>query len=275
MIALICATPWEAASLATRIEDGEERPSPSGMRLVEGAFCGRRVAVLTCGVGKVPASAGTMFLIDHYDLETLVNFGIAGALSPALTAGELVVAEELVHGDVGVAHSRGFGPTGPGLCTQEGFRFVPRCPVPPRLVETAKASAAEAGVPFRSGRLLTCDQMVMDPELRAHLGRAFDALAVEMEGAAAAQVAEGEGVPFLAVRAISDEIDHDFVGLERLLPVRGQTRRNIWGRRFLLAVTNPGFKEQARELSRGRDVALANLAAFLDLFLQRLGGPGR
>ena len=60
----------------------------------------------------------------------------------------------------------------------------------------------------------------MEPELRAHLGEVFDAVAVEMEGATAAQVA-WRGLPFAAVRAISDESSHDFVGLEDLLEYRG------------------------------------------------------
>jgi adenosylhomocysteine nucleosidase len=267
LIAVLCATPREMACLTPHMEATIERPSPAGMRLIEGSLDGRSLLVLACGVGKVPAAAGSRFFVDHYALDVLVNYGIAGALSPHLRTGDLIIATGVINGDTGVAHSRGFEPTGPGSCEGDGVLFEPHYEMPQFLVQSAQASADQVSLPTYLGKILTCDQVVLDPELRAHLGGRFDALAVEMEGAAAAFVVMGEGIPFFAVRAISDELSHDFVGLEKILPTKGQSRRHLWGKRFLLSITNPATMSRARELNSGIHIALENMATFLRVFL--------
>jgi len=267
MIGLLCATPDEMACILALISQAGDVPSPGGTRLIGGYAGGREVMLLCAGVGKVPAAAGTRFLVDNFSLEALLVCGIAGALSPDARLGELIIATELVPGDVGIAHSGGFRPTGPGLVEDGRLVFHPSLPVSRHLLAEAEDAAVRAGLSYLAGRVITCDQVVLDPELRTHLGELFDAVAVEMEGAAAAHVAAGEGIPFLAVRAISDELTHDFVGLENLLAYKGQRRRNIWHKRFALAVGDAGALARLRELSRGRDEALYSLSSFLRSFL--------
>lgn len=267
MIALLCATPFELESILPVLAGTSDGDAPGGMSLVKGKAGGRDVVALSAGVGKVSAGAGTRFLLDRYHIEAILVCGIAGALSPEIRLGDLVLADELVPGDVGVAHSAGFGTTGPGLCEDGRLVFHPSFPAPPEILERARAAAESSGLTHHVGRILTCDQVVLDTELRAHLGSTFKALAVEMEGAAVAQVAACEEVPFIAVRAISDELSHDFVGLEQLLEYKGQTRRNVWNKRFRLAVTNSGALAKARGMAKGRDLALANLTTYLSTLL--------
>lgn len=267
MIALLCATPMEMASLLPLLEEVEDQESPGGMRLVIGKAGAVDILAVSVGVGKVSAAAGTRFIMDRYPLEALVIWGAAGALSSELRLGDLVISDELIPADVGVAHSEGFSTTGPGLCEEDRLVFYPSFPVPLMLQERARAAAEAAGLSYHVGKVLTCDQIILDPGLREHLGSSFDALAVEMEGAAAAQVAAGEDLPFIAIRTISDELSHDFVGLEKVLEYKGQTRRNLWRKRFRLSVTDPSTVARARELSRGMETALRNAAAFLEAFL--------
>ncbi len=267
VIGLLCATPMELAIIPPLLSAAADAASPAGTRLVTGKAGGLDVLALSAGVGKVPAAAAARFLLDRYPLEALVIYGIAGALSPHAKLGDLIIASELLPGDVGIAHSGGFSTTGPGLCEDKRLVFCPSFSASEDLLESARRAAEGAHLAYRLGRVLTCDQVVVEPELRAHLGEVFDAVAVEMEGAAAAQVAAGEGLPFAAVRAISDESSHDFVGLEDLLEYRGHPRRNIWQRRFRLAVSDAGTIARVRELARGRDLALASLEAFMRSFL--------
>jgi adenosylhomocysteine nucleosidase len=270
MIAFLCATSREMICLTSLMKETVERPSPSGSLLLEGDFGNQRFLVFASGVGKVPAAAGSRFIIDSYPLDAIINYGIAGALSPAMKTGDLVIATGLIHGDTGVAHSQGFKTTGPGSCEKNGLLFEPHCVIPHYLIKPAKAAADETNLVYHLGKILTCDQVVLDPELRAHLGDRFDALAVEMEGAAVAYVAMGEGIPFIAIRAISDELSHDFVGLEKTLPIKGESRRHLWGKRFLFTVTNQAALSRARELSRGINLALENMASFHKVFLTGL-----
>ncbi|MDY6795801.1 MAG: futalosine hydrolase [Actinomycetota bacterium] len=269
MIALLCATPREMSCLKGFTEKSADRYCPHGMSMIEARAGDRKLLILACGVGKVAAASATMHLIDSHPVELLINFGTAGALSPIPRIGDIVIATELIQGDVGIAHSRGFKTTGPGLCERGEIVFSPSYRTEPALVQRAEETASGNGIPYHRGKVLTCDQVVLDSKLRSHLGDRFDALAVEMEGAASAQVALGEGLPFLAIRAISDDITHDFVDLEKVLPRQGQSRLHLWGKRFLLSVTHPSAIARARDLSRGTDAALSNLAAFIEVLLER------
>ena len=91
MIALLCATPQEMAGLLPLLEGVEDRQSPGGMRLAAGKTGAGEVLALCTGIGKAAAAAGTRFIMDHYPLEALVVWGTAGALSPRLKLGDLVI----------------------------------------------------------------------------------------------------------------------------------------------------------------------------------------
>jgi adenosylhomocysteine nucleosidase len=272
MIALLCATPREMACLLPLMEEASEAESPRGTRLKTGTACGCELLVMAGGMGKVPAAAASRFILDRHRPHALINFGAAGALEPHQQKGHLVIASRLISADTGVAHSGGFGPTGPGTCEGNGLLFEPHYEPPLKLRRLAESAAGEASIPFRLGGVVTCDQVVMDPQLREHLSNYFQAMAVDMEGAAAAFVAASEGIPFLAVKAISDEVSFDFAGMEKVLPVRGRSRRSLWGRRFLFSLTSPSSVGRWRQLGEGMRLALENMSAFLEAFLPKLAG---
>ena len=256
--------------MKSSLEEVREISSPKGMRLFEGRIGREEVLSSAAGVGKVAAASATRHLLDRFNLDALVNYGTAGALSSQVKTGEVIIATELIPGDVGVVHSRGFKTTGPGVHENGKLVFEPGYSVDSSLAGIAREVALDTGLPHHSGRIVTCDQVVLDPELRSQLGESFDALAVEMEGAAGAQVCEGESLPYIAVRAISDELAHDFVGLEKLLPFKGQSRASLWGRRLLLTILHPSTLPRARELSGGLDIALQSLSVYIPALAGRL-----
>ncbi|MBC7252517.1 MAG: 5'-methylthioadenosine/S-adenosylhomocysteine nucleosidase [Actinobacteria bacterium] len=269
-VAFIAATPGEASCLLSLLEHHSPLPAPWGMELRSGGWGSSNLLVLTCGVGKVAAAAGAMYLALRHRPGAMLNIGTAGSLNPRLRIGALVVAEEVLPADVGIIHSQGFGHTGPGLCEAGKVLFHPSFKAHAALVEEAAGSAARAGLPCHRGRIITCDQVVLDPGLRAHLGTTFRALAVEMEGSAVLQVAAGTGIPAAVIRAISDEMEHDFVGLEEMLPYSGQSRPDLWGRRLRLTAADGSLLSRAREMRRGMREALASLGRFLEAFLPAL-----
>lgn len=269
-VAFMTATPAEASCLMPLLQDPQPLPCPAGMELKRGHLGPTLILALTCGVGKVSAAAGCMYLLERHRPRALVLVGTAGSLQPYLRIGDLVVADELLPADVGVIHSGGFGHTGPGLCEEGKVLFHTSFPTAVDLVERAARSVSHAELACHRGRVITCDQVILDPGLRAHLGKTFQALVVEMEGSAVAQVARCAGVPVAVIRSVSDEVEHDFVGLEDVLPYSGQSRPDLWARRFRMLSTDGSLVARAREMRRGMRQALDSLRRFLEVFLPSL-----
>ncbi|NNM66531.1 MAG: 5'-methylthioadenosine/adenosylhomocysteine nucleosidase [Spirochaetales bacterium] len=163
------------------------------------------VVLVQSGIGKVNAAAACAVLIEKFGPEAVVNTGSAGGLSSGLALGDLVVAEALVHHDVDVT---AFG---------YGFGQVPGLPASFRTDVRWKNFAERAFAALKKEKILpeaqSCvtgvigsgDVFVHDPEKITALRARFPSVcAVEMEGAAIAQVCHLFQVPFLAIRSISD-----------------------------------------------------------------------
>ena len=170
---------------------------------------GIRLSLAWSGWGKVSAArAATRLLSSAPDIDLLLFTGVAGAADPALTQWDVVLADAVVQHDM---DSRPLFPrfTLPALN---------RAQLNPdsswlRWASTALAQAAQEGeldgfgLPS-TGLIATGDRFIGDADVLDALREALPGLkAVEMEGAAVAQVAEQEGMPWLVLRVISDGAD--------------------------------------------------------------------
>ena len=168
-----------------------------------------RLTLAWSGWGKVSAArAATRLLASDPSIDLLVFTGVAGAADPSLRQWDVVLADAVVQHDM---DARPLFPrfTLPAL-NQD--RLQPQ----PAWFNWAKAALLEAhgagdlegfDCPI-SGLIATGDRFIGDPTVLQSLRDALhDLRAVEMEGAAVAQVAEQEGVPWLVLRVISDGAD--------------------------------------------------------------------
>ncbi|SDG96527.1 adenosylhomocysteine nucleosidase [Paraburkholderia steynii] len=179
---------------------------------VHGAPC-----VVTLGrVGKVAAAATVSALIHAFDVEAVVFTGVAGGVGPTVRIGDIVVAETLMQHDLDAS------PLFPRFeVPLLGIsRFAADAPLAAALVSACERFVEEEGAALSQrflteavptvhrGLIISGDQFVASATsvdlLRAALP---DALAVEMEGAAIAQVCYEYGVPCAIVRTISDTAD--------------------------------------------------------------------
>lgn len=197
IFAIIGAMAQEVALLRDLMSEREEIHI-AGTTIYRGVLEKQDVVLMQCGIGKVNAAIGTTLLLDRFEAGAVINTGSAGALAEQLGIGDVVIAETLLHHDVNVT---AFGYEA-GQMAQMPARYA--CDA--NLIDAAtKAAASFPAAKVERGLIVSGDQFVHSQTARSHIKSQFvDAMAVEMEAAAIAQVCYRFDVPFVVIRAISD-----------------------------------------------------------------------
>jgi 5'-methylthioadenosine/S-adenosylhomocysteine nucleosidase len=158
--------------------------------------------IFSTGVGKVAAAAATQRVILEHRPSAIVFVGVAGGLADDLEQLSVIVGRDAAQWDVDITPINGGEPG----TLNDGRRFI-------ALHETGAALALEAaqalGYHARLGRVVTGDAFLANAEKAEWLRTNFAADAVEMEGAAALQVAHDHGIPMVLIRVISDSAGGD------------------------------------------------------------------
>ncbi|MFV0362109.1 MAG: 5'-methylthioadenosine/adenosylhomocysteine nucleosidase [Suipraeoptans sp.] len=201
MIGIIGAMEEEVSVLKDIMED-KEISEHAGMTFNKGKLCGKEVIVVKSGVGKVNAGICTQILIDKFGVTMLVNTGVAGALDYKIEIGDVVISTDSVQHDVNAV---AFGYEVGQIPRMDTLFFK----ADEKLANWAKAvnEAVNPEVKTYIGRIATGDQFIADAKTKKRIIDDFSPLCVEMEGAAIAQVAYMNKVPYIISRAISDKAD--------------------------------------------------------------------
>ncbi len=211
-LGIIGAMEQEVETLLGLLENKKETVR-TGSTYYEGTLDGLDVVVVQCGIGKVNAALCVQVLCDCYGVTHVVNTGIAGSLCAELDIGDLVISRDAMYHDFD-CHAFGY-PVGK----------VPGMPVAyeadGKLTELAFAAAESVNSGHtRMGRVASGDQFVAEKELKEKIISVTGALCTEMEGAAIAQAAYRNNIPFVIIRAISDKADDsaemDYPTFERI-----------------------------------------------------------
>jgi adenosylhomocysteine nucleosidase len=169
-----------------------------GIQVTSGQLDGTELLLARSGVGKVNAALATAALVQ-LGATKVVFTGMAGGIGDGVKLGDVVVATDLVQHDIDVtAMGRK-----PGELLDEPLSW----PTDPALsADLALAAAAHAATVHR-GRIASGDQFIASPSVAKRIAAQFGAIAVEMEGAACAQVAAKLQVEVGILRWISDTAD--------------------------------------------------------------------
>ncbi len=117
--------------------------------------------------------------IDIGETRAVISFGIAGGLDPSLRPGDIVVASAVI--------------------AESGVWKVPA-----KVLGAITKQVQRHGMPVRTGFVVGAEQPIMAPASKARLRRETDAAAVDMESHIGAAYAASKGLPFAAIRVISD-----------------------------------------------------------------------
>lgn len=164
------------------------------------------IALVRSGIGKVNAAICAQVLIDEFGAEAIINTGAAGAVDRSLDIGDIVISGDLVEHDFDTS---GLGDPVGQIPRMDTFSFK----ADEKLVKIAVDAGKKVmqGRHVMVGRIVSGDQFICSEEKIASLGKAFDAAAVEMEGAAVGHTCYVNGIPFVVIRSISDKADKSAV----------------------------------------------------------------
>jgi adenosylhomocysteine nucleosidase len=237
-----------------------------------GWLAGRSVALAEVLPGPVNAALGAQALIVCCGVGGLVSLGSAGALDPTLSPGDLVVARRAVSHDAGLFLGQRFEPAGVMGRDRRGRVGHRRAFVAdPGLVASAMEAAHLLGLAARAGTVVSGNQVICSTARKRWLRQTFDALAVDMEVAAVAQVAVAHELPWVGVRAVSDAADDDLIlDFGRLHLVLDDDRpawRQHVARAFYL-LTRPATHRRVRRLQRGLALASEQAALLVEAMLR-------
>jgi adenosylhomocysteine nucleosidase len=197
----------------------EQRVVVAGREFCVGHWQGHAVVAVLSRIGKVAAATTTTVMLERFGVDALVFTGVAGGLGPGVRVGDVVVASGLVQHDMDASplfprhevplYGRALFEADAALsaqlaeAAQQVLQSAERHLGPNTLAQFQLSSPK-----VHQGLIVSGDRFVSTTAESQALCQALpDALAVEMEGAAVAQVCWDYGVPFAAVRTISDRAD--------------------------------------------------------------------
>lgn len=210
-IAVISALQTELELLIETLQDVDPGEI-AGWPTWTGQRSGHHVVLARAGLGKVNTAALSALVWERFRPSLLVFTGVAGALDPSLSVGDVVVAERSIQHDAGVLTPAGleryqaghvpfFNPT-------EEFGYAPTeemLQTVRRVIGDLELSPVLDRVPSVTvGTIVTGDQFLQDTATRDRLFTELGAQAIEMEGAALAQFASRVGCDHVVIRSLSD-----------------------------------------------------------------------
>ena len=199
MIGIIGAMQPEVEAILGLIEDKKINNIKS-FAFHEGKINGKDVVVAQCGIGKVFAAMCAEAMILNYDLDYILNVGVGGTLSDKLSICSIAISKGLIQHDMDTS------PLGDPIGMISGINII-EIPANKGVVWKVEEAVKEAGLNYEIGIIASGDQFINNKEKKDYIKNTFNAIACEMEGAAIAQVAYVNKVPFCVIRAISDSAD--------------------------------------------------------------------
>ncbi len=195
-IGIIGAMPSELADIRASLGEGVvEKYASYDFYLNE--LDGKKIVSVCCGVAKVNSAVATQILIDKYEVECVINTGIAGGMDRSVSVCDIVVANEVMHHDVTTRFLQNYPP-------YRGDYEADK-----RLIMLAVSACESFGYKSFIGRIVSGEQFISDNKVKNSIIDEFNPHAVDMESAAIGHCCYRNDIPFATIRCISDNADDE------------------------------------------------------------------
>lgn len=169
------------------------------LKFIKGIINKSEVILVQAGVGKVNAARTTQILIDNFKIDVVINIGSAASAKDDLDIGDIVIGKKLVQHDFDITafdHPKGYI-SNVGQYMESDKELVEK-------IEEIAEQLKDNEFKIKIGTIASGDIFCTELSMKNKIKDKFDADAIEMEGAAIAQVCKLDNIPFIVIRGISD-----------------------------------------------------------------------
>lgn len=201
MIGIIGAMEVEIELIKTFVTNLQEKTTKV-RTFYTGTISGKDVVIVQAGIGKVNASITTSILIEKFNVDAIINIGVAGGQN-GVEHKDVVISTEVLYHDVDVTN---FGSYVHGQMPGHDATFI----ADKNLLTKTIGILDKYDFSYRVGKIASGDQFVYNKETVNKINQLYtDIFAIEMEAAAIGHTASIYGIPFIVYRSISDVIDDE------------------------------------------------------------------
>ncbi len=193
-IGILGAMPDEIAHINDRLTE-KKQTKLGGNIFYEGNLHSKHVVLVCAGIGKVHAAAATQLLATSFNADCIIFSGIAGNMTSKIGVGDIVISDVALYHD---AENRMIADTYPHMQEYKANEHLITC---------AKSACETLGVKSIVGKIATGDKFIGDSETKNAIAKFCNPDCVEMEGASVAQISAKNDLPFVILRAMSDNSD--------------------------------------------------------------------
>ena len=182
------------------IMDEKEYQKIYELNFIKGKINENEVVLVEAGVGKVNAARTTQIMIDNYEVNNIINVGSAASANEELEIGDIVIGNKIVQHDFDITafgHPKGYI-SNVGQFLESDKKLIKK-------IQQTVSYMQGNDFKIKIGTIASGDIFCTDLKMKEKIRSKFNADAIEMEGAAIAQVCKLDNIPFLVIRSISDK----------------------------------------------------------------------
>jgi futalosine hydrolase len=208
ILALLSSMAFENDQILSLLKN-VRKTRAAGKIIYRGRCSGHDILLVTSGIGKVNAASSATALIENYPVLAVINFGVGGAYpGTGLNRGDVAIASKEIYGDEGVFTSagiKGMKEIGIPLVRTGRTKYFNEFPLDPPSIPIPK-NENNTNIMIKTGNFITVSAVTGSQKRAKDLGKRFDAVCENMEGAAIAHVCALYKLPMIEVRGISNMV---------------------------------------------------------------------